>query len=174
MSNGSWGQKSYSVNGRKVPTVDWNEHAKAEEWLKAWADLQNEYLKKLNIDVLVDHRSFARQGIDKIPTVHLGSAAHQMEKRGIRTARGDINRDIEMTNNKLKQLNARIRKAKNELYALPLSDSLSMVDVAKNIAAWRNIDTQWKKIQNLKSFANLINFLSENGIRDMSDVAAGV
>ena len=34
---------------------------------------------------LVDHRSYKRQGIDKIPSVHLGPAASQMEKRGIRT-----------------------------------------------------------------------------------------
>jgi hypothetical protein len=36
----------------------------------------------------------------------------------------------------------------------------------KNMASWRNLDTQWKKIQTLKSFANMVNFLSENGIKD--------
>ena len=33
----------------------------------------------------IDHRSYERQGIDQIPTVHLGVAASAMEKRGIRT-----------------------------------------------------------------------------------------
>ena len=32
---------------------------------------------------VVDHRSCERQGLDLIPTVHLGVAAHQMERRGI-------------------------------------------------------------------------------------------
>ena len=41
---------------------------------------------------LVDHRSYKRQGIDKIPSVHLGPAASQMEKRGIRTDKGEVNR----------------------------------------------------------------------------------
>ena len=38
---------------------------------------------------LVDHRSYKRQGIDKIPSVHMGPAASQMEKRGIRTDKGE-------------------------------------------------------------------------------------
>ena len=41
---------------------------------------------------LVDHRSYKRRGIDKIPSVHLGPAASQMEKRGIRTDKGEVNR----------------------------------------------------------------------------------
>ena len=29
----------------------------------------------------IDHRSYKRQGVNKIPSVHLGPAASQMEKR---------------------------------------------------------------------------------------------
>jgi len=53
---------------------------------------------------------YERQGVDQIPTIHLGAAAFQMERRGIRTERGDINREIEVTNQKLRQLKARINK----------------------------------------------------------------
>ena len=38
-----------------------------------------------------------------------------MEKRGIRTGRGDLNREIEVTNQKLRQLKARISKLQNWL-----------------------------------------------------------
>ena len=62
-----------------------------------------------------NNRSYARQGIDQIPTVHLGVAAFQMEKRGIRTERGNINREIEVTNSQIRQLKARINKLKNWL-----------------------------------------------------------
>ena len=58
----------------------------------------------------IDHRSYERQGIDQILTVHLGVAVSAMEKRGIRTERGDLNREIEVTNQKLRQLKARISK----------------------------------------------------------------
>ncbi len=63
----------------------------------------------------VDHRSYERQGIDQIFTVHLGVAASAMEKRGIRTGRGDLNREIEVTNQKLRQLKARISKLQDWL-----------------------------------------------------------
>ena len=43
----------------------------------------------------IGHRSYERQGIDQIPTVHLGVAASAMEKRSIRTGCGDLNREID-------------------------------------------------------------------------------
>ena len=69
----------------------------------------------------IDHRSYERQresgnpAADQIPTVHLDVAASTMEKRGIRTGRGDLNREIEVTNQKLRQLKARISKLQNWL-----------------------------------------------------------
>ena len=94
-----------------------------------------------------------------------------MERRGIRTKLGDMNRDIEMSNQKLKQLNARIRKAKNELYALPLPNSISTIEAAKNVLAFRNLDTQRQKIKKLQSFVDMHNFLFENDIRDFAELA---
>ncbi|MGB1012457.1 MAG: MobA/MobL family protein, partial [Thiolinea sp.] len=46
----------------------------------------------------VDHRSLKDQGLERLPTRHLGPAAHAMEKRGISTERGDLNRVIEAAN----------------------------------------------------------------------------
>ena len=59
---------------------------------------------------LVDHRSYKRRGIDKIPSVHLGPAASQMEKRGIRTDKGEVNRQIAADNKLLKEIKARITR----------------------------------------------------------------
>ena len=70
------------------------EQEKEEEWRKAWADITNKYLEENNIQEKVDHRSFQRQGIKQIPTIHLGISASQMEKKGITTDRGNINREI--------------------------------------------------------------------------------
>ena len=63
---------------RKVDLVDWNSQENAEVWRKAWADLANEYLAQNNRPERIDHRSYERQGIDQIPTVHIGVAASQM------------------------------------------------------------------------------------------------
>jgi hypothetical protein len=37
-SDGSWGAKIKKAGGKPIYTTDWNEHSKAEEWRKAWAD----------------------------------------------------------------------------------------------------------------------------------------
>ena len=68
----------------------------------------NRALEAAGHPALVDHRSYKRQGIDKIPSVHLGPAASQMEKRGIRTDKGEVNRQIAADNKLLKEIKARI------------------------------------------------------------------
>ena len=79
------GEKVKLKNGnfktRKIDTVDWNKQDKAEHWRKAWADITNKYLEENSIYDKVDHRSYQRQGIEQIPTIHLGVSASQMEKK---------------------------------------------------------------------------------------------
>ena len=52
----------------------------------------------------VDLRSYARQGLDIIPTVHEGAAVRQMEKRGIQTNIGNLNREIRAANRLMKSI----------------------------------------------------------------------
>jgi len=162
--------KSGALKTRKICTVDWNEPTKAEEWRSAWADAVNAALEHESISQRVDHRSYARRGIDQIPTVHLGVAASQLEKRGIRTERGDQNREIEITNQHLRQLRARIMKVKNVLYALPITDLPTMVSVMSHIADGKNLNTRYKKVANLKTQANVLMFLQQNQVFDMAQL----
>ena len=107
------GEKVKLKNGnyktRKINTTDWNEQDKAEEWRKAWADITNKYLEENSIQDKVDHRSYQRQGIEQIPTIHLGVSATQMEKKGIATDRGNINREIKHQNAILREISRRIK-----------------------------------------------------------------
>ena len=134
--DGTWGDKQRKVyhldeNGDKIydpvkrqykcskeQTTDWNERHKAEEWRASWADMCNAELEKKGYDDRIDHRSFERQGITQIPTIHLGTACHQMEQRGIRTERGDINRAIKLANAEIENINATLRKLEAELEQL--------------------------------------------------------
>lgn len=87
-----YGQRIKLKNGtfksRKVDTVDWNSQEKAEVWRQAWADIANRYLAAQDRPERIDHRSYKRQGIEQIPTAHMGVAATQMERRGIVTEKG--------------------------------------------------------------------------------------
>jgi len=115
---GEWGAKSRTVDGVKIPTVDWNEQTNAEVWREGWAGVVNRELERHNHEQRVDHRSFKRQGIDQIPTVHLGTAAHQMEQRGIATDRGNINREIRALNRQLRKLKSQMSKAQKDISKL--------------------------------------------------------
>ena len=74
---------------------DWNDRGNAEIWRADWARVVNQELEKQKIPQRIDHRSFERQGLDLIPTVHLGVTAKKLEERGIITERGEWNRRAE-------------------------------------------------------------------------------
>ena len=128
--NGQWGakcRKAYDLdeNGQRIPdgkggwknhredTTDWNDKGNVEIWRAAWAAYTNRALESAGRPERIDHRSYKRQGIDKIPSVHLGPAASQMEKRGIRTDKGEVNRQIAADNKLLKEIKARITRLYN-------------------------------------------------------------
>ena len=98
---------------RKVDLVDWNNRENAEVWRRAWADLANEFLAQNNRPERIDHRSYERQGIDQLPTVHVGVSATQMEKKGIVTERGELNRNIKAANRILREIRRLVRGLKD-------------------------------------------------------------
>jgi ATP-dependent exoDNAse (exonuclease V) alpha subunit len=50
-----------------------------------WATLTNEAYRSAGIEVRVDHRSLAAQGIDREPLPYIPFVAYQMERRGLRS-----------------------------------------------------------------------------------------
>ena len=98
---------------RKVDLVDWNNRENAEVWRRAWADLANEFLERNDCPERIDHRSYERQGIEQIPTVHMGVSATQMEKKGIVTERGELNRSIKAANRILREIRRLVRGLKD-------------------------------------------------------------
>jgi len=93
----------------KENTVDWNDQKYAEIWRHSWETITNRYLEAAGRPERVDLRSFERQGIQQIPTVHLGPAAYQMEKRGVETFLGNLNRDIRAANSLMQSIRSAIR-----------------------------------------------------------------
>ena len=74
----------------KEDTVDWNDQKYCEIWRHEWEVIQNRYLEANDRPERVDLRSYARQGLDIIPTVHEGVAVRQMEKRGNQVDEADL------------------------------------------------------------------------------------
>lgn len=111
------GKQKIGARGRKmwqretVQANDWNRREKVEEWRKRWADCCNKYLSR---EQQIDHRSYERQGITQLPTVHEGYAARLMEQRGTVSDLCQLNRNI-VTYNHITILH---QKSKQELKLL--------------------------------------------------------
>jgi len=82
--------------GRKDRDLD--KESELMEWRKSWAEVTNRKFVEKGLDERIDHRSYKEQGIDREPTIHLGHEAWALEKKGIQTAKGDYNREIQRRN----------------------------------------------------------------------------
>lgn len=213
--DGTWGQKSkkeyildekgekiLNKNGkpktRKVELTTWNDKVNVEKWRENFSDLCNKYLERAGAEKRVDHRSFKRQGIKQIPTIHLGASASAMERKGIRTEKGDINREIKKQNELLKNIGNEIKKItswlvgfkdklkesykeykdqskkqiENESGLFNLYEYLSFYQEMQenNRAKLSFYGKRNKAIYNLKRYASGINYLRENKIKTISDL----
>ena len=86
--------KSGNFKSRKVDTTDWDKTTTLEKWREDWARTVNQNFERLGIDERIDHRTLKAQGIDREPTIHMGHGAWNLEKKGVVTERGEINRGI--------------------------------------------------------------------------------
>ena len=181
------GEKVKLKNGnyktRKINTVDWNEQDKAEEWRKTWADITNKYLEENSIQEKVDHRSYQRQGIEEIPTIHLGVSASQMEKKGIATDRGNINREIRKQNRLLQEIKLRIKalmrwirgigkeeKAETDKLKSTLPPKENLLSVFENLIR-KNADNH---NTDLEKYIESYQFLKEKNIISLSELKESI
>ncbi|MGE5494657.1 MAG: MobQ family relaxase [Burkholderiales bacterium] len=161
--------KSGDFKTRKIDMMDWNEQTKAEEWRAAWADAVNAALELQGLGERVDHRSFLRQGKEETPTIHLGVAAAQMERNGIPTERGNINREIEVSNSLLSQLRVRINKLKDWLKSEAANTAPpTLSDVIRGILDGDEQKSYYGLMAAPDTAARVFNFLQENQITDMA------
>ena len=125
------GKQKIGSRGRKmwerisIPSTDWNDQSRAEEWRKGWADACNKYLQGRT---RIDHRSYVRQGKKQLPTMHEGYVARKIAKRGKKSTIIEYNAKVRRTNDysqateqdlqaveaELKQLEAELEKLKSE------------------------------------------------------------
>ena len=96
--NGKWGLKQRRVyeldeDGNRirdadgkfvfnaVPTTDWGSPETLEYWRQTWAELCNAKFAEKGLDVRIDHRSYERQGVELLPTVHEAQPSGQWRRK---------------------------------------------------------------------------------------------
>ena len=191
--NGKWGLKQRRVyeldeDGNRirdadgkfvfnaVPTTDWGSPETLEYWRQTWAELCNAKFAEKGIDVRIDHRSYERQGVDLLPTIHEGATVRAMEKKGIRTEKGEFNRWIKATNAVIKDIRKKISllfdwitEIKAELAKPQTPDLVSLLNdyyTQRKAGAY----SQKGKISNLKEMNETYNYLRANGIYTLEDL----
>lgn len=102
--NGEWGLKQkreyvLDENGNRIPngkgdyvfnavsTTDRDSAETLEFWREQWAVMCNAKFEEKGLDVRIDHRSYERQGIELLPTVHEGPTVRAMEKNALKQKR---------------------------------------------------------------------------------------
>ena len=177
----------------KVDLTGWNSQENALIWRKAWADISNEFLERAGSAERIDHRSNAERGIDEIPTVHMGVAACQMEKKGIATEKGELNRNIRKANRLIKEIRAQIGNLKEWIAGLlaerenaaakpqppqsPDLTNLLMKYLSVQREKSRKYSQSWQRqhaADELKTVSQAVNFLAERGISTLAELDASL
>lgn len=101
-----------------VSTNDWSDSKHARAWRKDLVDTINSINEKLGTtEHHWEHRSFKEQGLDIVPQIHLGEKASALERAGIPSIRGNINREIIEQNRIILQAKEALHKAEETLRA---------------------------------------------------------
>ena len=182
LPSGNW--KSHKEN-----TVDWNEQKYAEVWRHGWEVITNDFLEQNNRPERVDLRSYERQGLDIVPTVHIGPAVTQMERRGEATMIGDLNRDIKAANSIMQSIRQIIRGLQNWIAELmekraelleaekapkPVTLPQLLMDYMNIREAersdWSPYGQQQGTLSDLKTVSEAIVFLKNKGLETLADL----
>lgn len=191
--DGTWGQKQkreYLVdkngdpvldsNGKPkfnaVATTDWHTPETLEAWRKAWCDIVNKAFERNVSTERIDHRSYERQGLDLIPTIHEGPTVRQMEAKGIKTDKGEMNRWIKATNRlirdvtkKIKSLFSWLAEVREEL-SKPQTPNLVELLTDYYVKRSAGAYSQKGKVGNLKRMTEVINYLRDNHLLTVDEL----
>ena len=161
-----------------VHSTDWHSQERLEAWRAAWARMINERFEAKGLNCRVDHRSYARQGVDLVPTIHEGPKVRQMEARGIVTEKGETNRAIRVNNRLLQSLRKKLKTLIEWIEQLqaelekPKEKSVIELLSAYNAERQANVRTQTGKVRNLKEFNAALNYLYASNITTVEELDA--
>lgn len=172
--DGEWGKKSntifvkdeegnqvYTKNGsrknRKVHINDWDNSEKIKEWRKNWASLTNQYLEKNGFSQRISEKSYAELGEKRVPTIHEGYVARQMEKRGQASERAEVNRQIKKENYTREETRKEMVAEKTTNTIIPLLSPTEKQDLkrlAKDLKIYINYDNLVDKERMVNNWKN--------------------
>lgn len=180
-----WREYDLDKNGQKIPTkkgndykshkvyaTDWDDRGNVEKWRALWADIETDFYKKNGYEITAEHCSFERQGIELLPTIHMGAAVTAMERRGIKTEVGNMNREIREINaliifgmENVKRLTDKIAFLENEKKAIEREEEKETPAQESKPDTLISILMEWQQNRNA--------FIQDNNIWQRTDTKMG-
>lgn len=193
--DGTWGVKAkreykFNKNGEhildkngkkafnKVDTTDWNSKEVFNSWRKLWADKANQYLEKFEVNQSISHLSNEDRGIEKMPTIHEGYVARQMEKNGQKSERVSFNKKVKKYNQTISDLKKYKAQKEQINYQNKFVRKFSPMEkqqlstIAKELKMFVNMKTVNERKKQLKNWKKSIQFTndSESKISQLSRI----
>ena len=140
-------------------------------------------MKKTVYRKKVDHHSYQRQGIEQVPTIHLGVSASQMEKKGITTDRGNINREIKHQNKILKEISRRIKALINWIRGIGKEEKAETQNTKSILPPKENLISVFENLihkkadsnnTDLEKYVESYQFLKEKNIASLSELKESI
>ena len=176
----------------KERTTDWDDPGNCEKWRHAWEVLQNQYLEEAGRPERIDMRSYERQGLDVLPTVHMGAAVSALERKGIETNIGNLNRDIKAANRMMNAVRRTIKNLRNWIADIMEATKAALLETEadkKNTSPtltallssylnlrkaersdWSRYGQQKGTVDDLKAVSKAVNYLKEQGLFTLEDL----
>ncbi|MFK7682045.1 MobQ family relaxase [Bacillus sp. Wb] len=103
-----------------------------------WANYANQALEQAQSKERITHLSHENRGLEVLPTIHLGHVAHDMEKKGKQSERGQINRERQEYNQAVidlqtyrRQKEAHVKKMKEKEKQFSFSTDIEKTYIQK-------------------------------------------
>lgn len=90
--------RTISADGFGQKNRAWNSKEMLEQWREQWAKYCNTRLMVADKNSRIDHRTLEAQGLQRIPTVHVGPQSHAMQAKGIQSTKNKFNTQIKERN----------------------------------------------------------------------------
>lgn len=118
---------------------EWNSRQMLAEWRQSWAETQNRHLTQVLGPKApqVSHKSLEDRGISREATIHLGPTASAIERKGERSDRGDVNREIAAGNDERRAVNKNIRTLQDDATILAPQTYSRVESLAKELDTYK-------------------------------------
>jgi len=160
--------REINENGFTNKNRDWDKKEKVKEWRKGWEVITNNVLKSNEINTEITCESYKNLGNEKIPTIHEGYVAREMQKDGKESEKINRNKLIRERNKvvvdlrQYKEIKQENENDKNLYRNFSPDEKRILANAAKELKMYINYDNVNNRLVQLKRWQKSLSFKEES------------